>query len=163
MNRRSKFVADQMLGRLAKWMRLLGYDTYYCRDIDDARLLRIAKTEKRILVTRDSKLCQRRPIKRGEIVAVLIESEHLENQLKQLFQVLNLCPTLRKLSLCAYCNVPLEKAAKEEVEEKVPAYVYQNQKDFSRCSKCGRIYWKGTHFKEINQRISNLVKEITHK
>jgi uncharacterized protein with PIN domain len=145
-----KFVVDGMLGTLAKWLRLLGYDTIYLKNTPDDVLLRRAVAEKRILLTRDTRLLARREVKRKVVNSLLIEVGHLEDQL---LQVVSRFDLKSKRPFCTICNRPLENVAKEAVKEKVPLYVFQTQQSFSVCPSCHRYYWSGTHWERIAERI----------
>jgi uncharacterized protein with PIN domain len=145
-----KFLADNMLGRLAIWLRLLGYDTAYHHDATDAQLARIARAENRVLLTRDVELTRRRGVR-----AVLIESEQMEEQLRQVFHALNL--TAREaFSRCAECNSVLEEVSKESVRGQVPPYVFHTQERYRRCPRCARIYWRGTHWARMVGQMQDL-------
>jgi uncharacterized protein with PIN domain len=145
-----KFLADNMLGRLAIWLRLLGYDTAYHHDATDAQLARIARAENRVLLTRDVELTRRRAVR-----AILIESEQVEEQLRQVFHALNL--TAREaFSRCAECNSVLEEVSKESVRGQVPPYVFHTQERYRRCPRCARIYWRGTHWARMVGQMQDL-------
>lgn len=155
-----QFIADQMLGRLSKWLRLLGYDTIYLNPAFDSELIKIAKEQNRILLTRDTHLMKRRAIKKGWIRAVLIKEDHLGKQLKELAQVVDLHPRkFLEAPFCPECNFPLKKVPKNEVKTEVPAYVYQTQKQFSRCDLCKRYYWQGTHWQRIQAKLDTIFKQ----
>jgi uncharacterized protein with PIN domain len=144
-----KFIADIMLGRLATWLRLLGYDTTYLPNVDDPELARIARTEDRILLTRDVELTRRRGIH-----FVLIESDQPDEQVHQVFRARKL--TAREaFSRCAECNHRLESVSKESVRGSVPPYVFQTQERFRRCANCGRVYWRGTHWARMVARMED--------
>ena len=134
-----RLVADAMLGRLAKWLRVLGYDTLYWRG-DDAGLVRVALAEDRLLLTRDTRLPPRLPPSR----TLLIESDHYEEQLHQVADRLGLPPKIGHR--CLRCNEPLEPVAKAEVRGRVPEFVWTRHDRFARCPGCFRIYWEGTHY-----------------
>ncbi len=144
-----KFLADNMLGRLATWLRLLGYDTAYLPRLDDAELARVARAEDRILLTRDVELTRRRGLR-----YVLIESEKIEGQLEQLARTLHLT-TREAFSRCAVCNILLEQVSKEEVRSSIPPYVFQTQEHFRRCPQCGRVYWRGTHWAHMQAQMED--------
>lgn len=144
-----RFLADNMLGRLATWLRLLGYDTAYLPHTDDHELARAARAENRILLTRDVELTRRRGIR-----SVLIESEQIAEQLRQVFRELRL--TAREaFSRCAECNVTLDAVSQAAVRGEVPPYVYQTQTRFRRCPRCGRVYWRGTHWARMVAQIED--------
>jgi uncharacterized protein with PIN domain len=145
-----KFLADNMLGRMATWLRLLGYDTAYKSDATDAQLARIARAEDRVLLTRDVELTRRRGLR-----FVLIESEQVEEQVRQISHVLNL--TAREaFSRCAECNSVLEEVGKESVRGDVPPYVFHTQERFRRCPQCARVYWRGTHWAQMLGQMQDL-------
>jgi hypothetical protein len=144
-----RFLADEMLGRLARWLRILGYDTAYL-SADDHVLVRLARAEGRILVTRDTELARRRGLR-----AVLMESERVEEQVRQLLDDLGLTAG-SSFSRCPVCNTPLEEVGKEAVADRVPPYVLRTQERFSRCLGCGRIYWRGTHWARMRKRIESM-------
>lgn len=152
-----KFVADQMLGRLSKWLRLMGYDTLYFHSIDDSRLIRLAREQKRVLLTRDTGLIKRREVKRSLIKAVFIEDDLVSLQLGQLQKLFKL--RLSSTRFCPECNVPLQAISKSSVQNYVPPYVYQTQRKFSHCPQCRRYFWAGTHWQRIEERIREL--EVT--
>jgi len=154
MNQRHRFVVDQMLGRLSKWLRLLGYDSLYFNSIANSQLIKIAREENRILLTRDTRLMKRRVVRNKEIKAIFIEHDGLDDQLKQLSQELNLKEGL--MPWCVECNLPIEMIRKEEAYQRVPEYVYQTQDEFARCPACGRYYWPGTHWQRIQEKFAKL-------
>jgi uncharacterized protein with PIN domain len=151
-----KFVADQMLGRLAKWLRLLGFDTEYFNDIDDARLIRIAREEQRILLTRDTQLCKTRPVARGEIKAILISDDHLKEQLPRLLSNLDLRKSEGTSQICPKCNAPTRKVSPQNARGMVPSYIQKTHKDFTFCPNCRNFFWKGSHWRRIEADIRRL-------
>ncbi len=144
-----KFLCDAMLGRLANWLRLLGYDTVYANTTDH-ELVRQARSEGRILLTRDIELARRRGID-----AVFISSNHLKEQLQQVIEELALQPD-RVLSRCPTCNTPLRSVTKAEVRERVPAYVFRKHTSFRECPECGKIYWRGSHWQKMQDYLQEL-------
>lgn len=151
-----KFVVDGMLGTLAKWLRLLGYDTIYLQNTPDDVILEKAREERRILLTRDTRLLERRAIKRKVVTGLFIEVGSLE---KQIFQVVRKFGLETKRPFCTICNLPLEEVTKETVREKVAPYVFRTQQLFSVCPSCRRYYWAGTHWERIVERINDLKKQ----
>lgn len=139
-----------MLGRLATWLRLLGYDTAYLPDADDHALIRIARAQDRVLLTRDVELTRRRGLR-----FLLIESEQVEPQVRQVFRTLHLTAD-HAFSRCAECNEPLQAVGKETVQNAVPPYVYSTHERFLRCPHCGRVYWRGTHWAHMLALIEDL-------
>jgi len=145
-----KFLADSMLGSLAKWLRILGYDTLYFPDMEDRELARLAMAQGRILLTRDQELARRKGFK-----SILIKSEKLQEQITQVLQELNLREN-NPFSRCPVCNTPLQPVGKEQVRDRVPPYVFETQEKFSICPGCQRVYWRGTHWQRMNEMINQL-------
>jgi len=143
-----KFVADCMLGKLAKWLRLIGCDTVYIRDAEDSDLVRIAIQQDRILLTRDCELAKRKML-RGR--SLLIEDEHTSQQLIQVMQAFGL--RINMFARCAVCNGEILRVDKDSIRKSVPPYVFDTQECFGRCSVCGHIYWRGTHVDSALKRL----------
>ncbi len=145
MGEEIRLLADGMLGRLARWLRLLGYDTAYENHADDLELARRARAEGRILLTRDRALASRKGLR-----TLLIVSENVREQVRQVVETLGPPPN-PALSRCSLCNVPLERATHQQVADRVPPYVLQTQKRFGVCPTCGRVYWAGTHLQHMRR------------
>lgn len=142
-----RLLADGMLGKLAKWLRLLGYDTAYENDAPDHELARRARAEGRILLTRDRELSARRGLR-----ALLIESETLEEQVREVQEALGPPPN-SPLSRCPVCNTALEPISPSELVGRLPPYVLRTQSRFRRCPDCGRVYWPGTHIDSMRRQM----------
>lgn len=157
-----KFIADSMLGRLAKWLRLLGFDTLYYPHIEDRLLLRIAREQHRIILTRDTHLVKVRGIREH----MLLEDNDPFIQLTKVINSYGMLPQLTekgKISLppsgrCSICNELLIEIAREKVKQYVPDYVYKSCSCFKQCVKCGRYYWKGSHQNNLQKKLSELLK-----
>lgn len=151
-----RFIADAMLGKLARWMRTIGYDVEYERDMDDSVLVQRAIEQNRIILTRDTLLIKRRDVA-GRYF--FIESNEIGEQLRQVLERFK--PDKgRFLMRCLRCNVELNDIEKAEVRDKVPPYVYFSQNDFSVCPMCGRIYWAGTHRERMIEDLEKLMAEF---
>jgi len=149
-----KFLVDFMLGRLCKWLRLLGYDASYFVSDKKSELIYQSIKEGRIILTRDHRLSKKKAIK-----LIIINSDLLEEQLKQIFSELSIKVDPENIfTRCLVCNQVLMEAEKEKVRDKVPSYVFQTQKEFSYCSSCQKIYWKGTHWNLANQLLEKFKK-----
>lgn len=154
-----QFIADSMLGRLARWLRLLGYDTLYFSGIEDSLLLKIARQQNRILLTRDTRLVRVRGVSR---FLLLYENDTFE-QLRKVVRSFHLpLPSLDgplKLELqsrCVLCNAALKKSDRESNRDDVPPYVYQTSTVFKKCSGCGKPYWDGTHPEKIRLKLRSI-------
>jgi len=148
-----KFICDEMLGTLAKWLRIMGYDTEYAKNMDDGEIVARAEREGRAILTRDKMLAKR------AANSLYIGERTLEEQIERVVEHFALeIDEERLLSRCTICNVEVEKVEKSEVREKVPEHVWQSHDEFWRCPKCGRIYWTGSHWdnmKDMLERIKN--------
>ncbi len=145
----SRFLCDHMLGSLAKWLRLLGYDTLYPGPLDDREIAAKAYDESRTLLTRDKGLAGR--VKGSLFVA----SDDLDEQLKTVVDSFKL-DTAKTLSLCSVCNVEIVEVDKDSVKDSVPAAVLEIQNAFWKCPSCSRIYWRGSHWDAMLLRIEKL-------
>jgi len=143
----TRFVADVMLGKLARWLRALGYDTLYFRDAPDSRLLGIALRERRHLLTRDVALASR-----AGPSGLLIRAEDLDAQLREVREACGLGPRA-PLSRCLECNGTLAARPPAQVQGRVPPYVLATQPEFWECDGCRRVFWSGTHASGILRRL----------
>jgi uncharacterized protein with PIN domain len=152
---RPRFLADCNVGRLARWLRALGYDATYHARIDDSELVREAAAENRVLLTRDRDLTKRRVIQTGVVRAILIRDDDVTKQLQQVFAELGL-ELKEALTRCIECNSELESRVPAMVAERVPPYVRRTQSRYSECPECGRIYWAGTHWQRMREVLLGL-------
>ncbi len=152
-----KFIVDCNVGKLVRWLRLMGYDARFFDGSDDSELVAIAQTEGRVILTRDTRIMKRRVITRGRLRAVLIKSDQPERQIHQVIETLELDCRFKPFSLCLECNRELVERGKAEVKELVPPYVFKTQDQFMQCPACQRIYWRGTHWRAMTRRLEGLV------
>lgn len=143
-----KFIADVMLGTLAKRLRLLGFDVLYDRNLDDNEIIRLSLEQHRLILTRDTALSQR-PLASNHL---FIKSENVKNQLDQVLSSFSPDLHAQPLSRCSECNAILNAIRKEDARDLVPEYVYKTQKTFLQCPSCGRVYWTGTHVQKMELR-----------
>lgn len=151
MSTETKFAVDRMLGRLAKWLRVLGQDVIYGEHLSGHGLIRAARAEGRLILTRDHKLKQKQPPP-----FIFIVSDHYREQLQQVLREreLNFSSTL--FSRCLKCNAALQPRAKATVETLVPPYVFATQEGFFWCPQCQRVYWPATHHKRVAAELEAL-------
>ena len=150
---RPEFIADAMLGRLARALRMLGFDTFYRPDIDDNELKMTALREGRVILTRDHEVADTNL----PVTVLLVESDHVEEQLLQTARAFRIAPGGKLFSRCLICNVEVEDVEKCEVRERVPEYVYETQERFSRCPSCGRVYWAATHVERAREWLERVL------
>jgi hypothetical protein len=150
-----QFFCDVMLGRLAKYLRILGFDTLYSRSASVSTLVSKAFSDNRVILTRRTEL-----VKRSVAAPLLfIHSNEPEEQIRQVLQHLQIAPADTKpLSRCLACNSLLHNADRHQVEGRVPAYVFSTIERFSACPECRRVYWQGTHSANMLQRIANILQ-----
>ena len=143
-----------MLGTLAKWLRIYGFDTFYAnRDINDSELLDISKKENRILITRDKNLII--TARRENLKTIEINTTDLDEQISIVLGK-NKPDKTKILSRCIVCNAKVEDIKKQDVEGKVPEKVFKNKDKFWFCTNCNKIYWKGSHYEKMFEKIDYL-------
>ena len=150
-----RFVADVMLGRLAKWLRIAGLDVLYSNLYSDDELVALSREEGRILLSRDTRLLVRRAVSRF----VFLESDDVREQIRQVFAAMHITTLRALLSRCLSCNDPLTEVPREEVSGLVPPYVYQTQVQFKTCPRCRKIYWAGTHRQSVLRTLERLLAD----
>ena len=150
--RRPRFVLDVHLGRLARTLRLLGFDAVWRNDIPDDELAAISTVEHRILLTRDRGLLKRAKVAHGYLVT---ETDR-HRQVGEVLQRFDLAGAIAPFGRCLACNGLLEPVAKNEVEDRLPPRTRRDYDEFRRCTGCGRIYWQGSHY----DRLAAVVEEI---
>jgi len=143
-----KFVADVMVGKLARWLRVLGFDVAYSNAIGDDEIIRLATSENRIVLTRDRRLTTRC----RDVPCLPIDSDDYKEQISQVLSAFGL-KEFNVFSRCLECNTPLQQVDKDSVFERVPPFIYLTQDRFATCPTCSRVYWHGTHAVEMLKRI----------
>jgi uncharacterized protein with PIN domain/sulfur carrier protein ThiS len=152
--RQTRFVLDTHLGRLAQALRLLGFDALYDKNYGDAELAHVSAAERRILLTRDRGLLKRRIISH----AYYVRSRQPEEQLGEVIRRFDLRDCLKPFSRCLKCNLLLAGMSGEEADGQVPAPVLARNTRFKRCPACGRIYWRGSHWADMQRRLERLLR-----
>ena len=146
-----KFVADKMLGRLARWLRVIGQDVTYGSHLSGYGLVRAARREERLILTRDRRIGGKKPPE-----YLWIESDRFRDQLKQVIHACGLDPLKDVFTRCVECNALLQPIAKEAVRERVPSYVFSTQEEFSVCPTCHRLYWPATHQQKMVEELKGM-------
>jgi len=137
------FVADAMLGRLARWLRLAGFDTLYDASLDDRQLATLSRLTGRVLLTRDRELAQRRGLD-----VLMVQSDSVGEQLRQVFAAFP-AASLGGRPRCPRCNGELGRLAAAQEERKVPVVVRESGMELRSCLECGQVYWRGSHWRRI--------------
>ncbi|MGB9635123.1 MAG: DUF5615 family PIN-like protein, partial [Candidatus Micrarchaeia archaeon] len=142
-----KLLFDEMLGNTASWVRILGIDSAYVRDMDDDSVIRLAKRQNRILITRDKLLAEKGQSK--GVRTILLKTTDIAEQLCTLRNTLNLKFGFPDRTRCPGCNMPLKITGKDNVKEIIPRNVLARHRKFWFCKKCNKAYWEGSHWKNI--------------
>ena len=150
-----KFVVDCMLGKLAKWLKILGFDALFFSKIEDDALLDIAADENRVLLTRDTGLIE----KSKRIKLLFIESENWRTQVEQVLDEFDLWRDVKPNSRCIECNVRIKDLPREKAKNLVTPFVFENADTFALCPDCGRVFWRGTHLKDMETKIDDFLKK----
>jgi len=151
--RKPAFILDTNLGRLSRYLRLLGFDCLYRNDFDDATIAGIAGREQRIVLTRDRALLQRKLITRG----FFVRAQRPRQQVREVLARLDLYRQVRPFSRCTRCNGPLQAADKQAIAHRLEAKTRKYFDNFRQCSVCGQIYWQGSH----HEHALRLIEELT--
>ena len=157
--RHPRFLADAHLGKLARHLRLLGFDTLYFNDAGDRRLAEISVQEHRILLTRDRALLMRKEISHGCFVHAVDPREQLEELLLRL----DLFRLISPFSRCMVCNGCLARVQKQELIRELPKRAGQLYTEFWRCSDCAKIYWKGSHYRHLAEFVQAIARQSGHE
>ncbi len=147
-----RFVADSMLGRLAKWLRAFGFDVFYDSALDDHAVIAEARRRAAIALTRDTHFP-----KPYDVCVILIHSDHLNEQIEQLVREAPLDITAGPtLSRCTVCSQMLRPATRDEVWDRIPPFIYLTQEQYAVCPGCSRVYWEGTHAPRMREQLAQL-------
>ena len=145
------FIVDTMLGTLAKWLRILGFDTIYEAGMDDDEILRLAIAENRVIISRDVELCSRKSD------SILLKSRDLDEQIARILDFYSVDKN-KILSRCLECNCLLQMVIRQNIEKtSVPEDILQRYDVFWHCEKCNKYYWPGTHFENMKQKANHLL------
>lgn len=150
--RKPKFILDVHLGKLAKYIRMLGFDTLYKNNYKDEEIAEISLKEKRVILTKDRGILKRSEVTHG----YWIRSSKTEEQLIEVIKRFDLKEQIKGLSRCLLCNSLLRKISKEKVIDRLPRKVKEFQNEFYYCKKCEKVFWKGSHYTKMMKTIENL-------
>ncbi|MBI4199054.1 MAG: Mut7-C RNAse domain-containing protein [Chloroflexi bacterium] len=150
-----RFLVDLNVGRLAKWLRAMGYDAVFVPGAGDSELVRLAQAQRRVLLTKDTSLLRRRVVTSGQLRVLLVRGDYILDQLRHVVRELRL-DAPRDFSRCLECNVPLAFLAREVARGRVPTYVFATQEEFQECPTCGKVYWRGTHWANMKRDLARV-------
>ncbi len=151
-----RLFCDEQLGKLARWLRILGIDTEYEKEICDEELVRRARAEGRVVLTRDRSLAEKAP----DLEVHCFQENYPALQLQEFARLFRDRAKIELFTRCAVCNGEIEEIDKTLAKDKVPPFVYKTQEKFTRCTSCGRIYWKATHRDRIELQLQELLGEF---
>ena len=155
----TRFIADNNVGKLARWLRLMGYDTLLLKQKDDAQMIKTALGENRVILTKDAQFMRRRLVTNGKIRSIHIKRDDPKLQAQEVVKTVKLDYHFKPFSLCLECNRVLMARDKEQVKNLVPAHVFETQTQYKECPVCHRIYWPGTHWQAMVKKLQDLQGE----
>jgi len=150
-----RFIADAMLGRLARWLRIMGFDTAYEEHITDAELVRRSLQEQRTVLTRDRALPEEWRVASIYVLA----SDTGVDQLREVVRAFDLAAEVRLFTRCSVCNARLEPASADSVRDDVPQRIFATHAVFRRCPGCSRVYWRGTHTDRMERVVARVLAD----
>ena len=154
-----KFIVDINVGKLVKWLRMMGYDALLFRETDDGIMIKIALRQNRVVLTKDSQIMKRRVVTTGKLKILLLEGDNSRTQLRRVVNALDLNYNFKPLSRCLVCNRLLVISDNDNISNKVPPYIFANQSQYRRCPSCHRVYWQGTHWQAMIEELRKLTSE----
>lgn len=154
-----RFIVDANAGKLARWLRMMGYDTIFFNGPDDGSMVKLALAQGRTVITRDTEFMKRRAVACGRVRALLVSGDNPVAQMRTAISALNIDRHYRPFTRCLECNAELSSRDKSEVTGSVPARVYDLQEQYMQCPSCGRIYWRGTHWAAMNRKMDEFGAE----
>jgi len=153
--RKPKFIADVHLGRLARYLKMTGFDVLYDNNYNDEQIVKISLKERRAILTKDRGILKRNEVTHG----YWVRSTKVKEQLKEVINRFDLKKEIKEFSRCIECNTKLKRISKEKVIDELPPKVAEWHNEFYRCPTCNKIYWKGSHYKRMLSVINELKVE----
>lgn len=151
-----RFVVDANVGKLTKWLRLLGYDAVFFGGKSDGEMIALGLSEDRVVLTRDTHIFEWGIVRNGRVRALFISADDPETQMRQVVNDLRLEIPGKSFTRCLECGHLLKPIPKNEIEHRVPPYVFQTQDQFQECPGCGRVFWRGTHWRSMVDKVKKL-------
>jgi uncharacterized protein with PIN domain len=156
--REVKFILDVHLGKLTKYLRLSGFDSYYQTGFNDQEIINMAVANYRIILTRDKELLKNKKVTHG----YWIRSRYPDEQLKEVFLRFDLKNQILPFSRCMECNGILEDVSKKEISHRLLPKTLQYYYKFKKCPDCDRVYWKGSHYERMKEYVDNIIKILKY-
>ncbi|MBS0000462.1 MAG: Mut7-C ubiquitin/RNAse domain-containing protein [Cyclobacteriaceae bacterium] len=150
--RQSRFIVDANLGRLARYLRMTGFDTLFDINLNDGDIIRIADQHKKIILTRDVGILKNGKVSRG----YFLRSQQPDRQLMEVIHKFDLKRQIKPFTRCIACNGKILSVKKEDIQDQLPEQIKSDFNEFFRCNQCGRVYWKGSHHQRMLEKISRL-------
>lgn len=149
----AKFVIDTNVGRLARWLRMMGYDAVLFQELDDGLMVKLALAQGRIIITKDSEFMKRRAVTSRRVKALLVTGDDPELQMRKVISELNLNTHFKPFSRCLECNTVLLPRNRAGIENEVPPRVFERQEQYMECPGCRRLFWQGTHWEDMRRKL----------
>jgi len=150
--RNPKFIADVHLGKLARYLRMMGFDVIYNNNFKDHEIVKLSLKERRAILTRDRGILKRSEVTHG----YWLRSTKIKEQVVEILNRFSLKNIINEFSRCLECNSALNSVSKEEIINLLPPKVIQSQEEFYRCAACNKLFWKGTHY----QRMFSFIQSV---
>jgi len=147
-----RFIVDEHAAKLARWLRLIGYDTLYVNPIGDADLAGLARRDERVVLTRDTTFARRH----GDLRVLRLADDDPFRQLAAVVRAFDLDPKAHCFTRCMLCNAVLEEIRKEDYRAEIPPEAYERCGRFARCTGCRKLYWDGTHYLRMRERLAQI-------
>lgn len=154
--RKPKFICDVHLGKLARNLRMLGFDVFYKNNISDEEIVKISLAERRTILTRDLGILKRNEVTHG----YFLRSDNPANQISEVIKRFQLLNQIKPFSVCLECGNKLKRITKEKIIDQLPEKVKKRKNKFLYCSQCNKVYWAGSHFEKMIKHINELLKII---
>jgi uncharacterized protein with PIN domain len=148
-----KFIVDANAGKIARWLRMMGYDALFFSEPDDGQMVKIALAQGRTVITRDTGFMQRRAVTSGRVQALLLKDSEPLKQMRDVIRILHLSNEYKPFTRCLECNTELHYTEKTGIAQMVPPRVFEKQEQYMACPLCGRIYWRGTHWQAMKKKL----------
>lgn len=157
MDVEAKFIVDANVGKLVRWLRMMGYDAVFFDEPDDGKMVKLALAQGRTVITRDTGFMKRRAVTSGRVRALLVSGDDPDKQMRDVIGTLRLDEEYCPFTRCLECNTVLSSREKTDIAQIVPPRVYEKQEQYMACPHCRRIYWRGTHWQAMKKKLYDFI------